>query len=76
MSGFIVQRLKSDDHDSSGLKNGLYPTDNGVRSEASNFVDGKNTAPDSAAQEASLGMGVNRAEETPETMTEEYLVLN
>ena len=26
MSGFIVQEPKSDDHDISGLKNGLYPT--------------------------------------------------
>ena len=25
MSGFIVQGTKSDDRDSSGLKNGLYP---------------------------------------------------
>jgi hypothetical protein len=50
--------------------------DNGVRSEASNFVNGKNTVPDSAAQEASLEMGVNRAEETPEIMPEEFHVLN
>ena len=25
MSGFVVQGSKSDDHDSSRLKNGLYP---------------------------------------------------
>ena len=28
MSGFIVQGPKSDDRDSSGLKNGLYPKTN------------------------------------------------
>jgi len=28
MSGFVVQGPKLDDHDSSGLKNGLFPYNN------------------------------------------------